>query len=115
MNAPYRPGRRILEIARTDPDRVALVIDGESWSYAELLAAARGIAAQFPVPAEGGEQAVTAVMAQRHVSAYAGILGARLSGHAYVPLNVNHPPARNATILARSRAGRIVCGERAAG
>jgi len=115
MNAPYHPGRRILEIARTDPDRVALVIDGESWSYAELLAAARGIAAQFPVPAEGGEQAVTAVMAQRHVSAYAGILAARLSGHAYVPLNVNHPPARNATILARSRAGRIVCGERAAG
>jgi amino acid adenylation domain-containing protein len=112
--APYRPGRRILEVARTDPDRVALVIDGESWSYAELLAAARSIAVQFPAPRDGDRQPVTAVMAQRHVSAYAGILAARLCGHAYVPLNVNHPPVRNATILARSRAGRIVCGERAA-
>jgi amino acid adenylation domain-containing protein len=114
MNASYRPGRRILDIARSDPDRAALVIDGESWSYAELVTAARSIAAHFPAPRDGDEQPVTAVMAQRHVSAYAGILAARLAGHAYVPLNVNHPPARNATILKRSRAGRIVCGERAA-
>jgi amino acid adenylation domain-containing protein len=114
MNAPYRPGRRILDIARAHPDRLALVVDGESWSYAELIAAARSIAAQFPAPRDGDAQPVTAVMAQRHVSAYAGILAARLSGHAYVPLNVTHPPARNATILGRSGAGRIVCGERSA-
>ena len=47
-NPAYRAGARILEIARGDPERVALVIDGESWSYAELVAAAHDIARQFP-------------------------------------------------------------------
>jgi amino acid adenylation domain-containing protein len=107
----YRAGGRILEIARDDPRRTALVIDGEAWSYAELLAAARTIANAFPSQVDGQAQPVTAVMAQRHVSAYAGILAARLSGHAYVPLNVNHPPARNAKILRRSGASRVICGE----
>jgi non-ribosomal peptide synthetase component F len=52
-------------------------------------------------------------MAQRHISAYAGILAARLSGHAYVPLNVNHPCQRNATVLVNSAAERVICGDRA--
>ena len=110
----YRAGNRILEIARSDPERTALVIDGDSWSYAELVASARQIADQFTDSPEGDRQPITAVMAQRHVSSYAGILAARFSGHAYVPLNVNHPCQRNATILRNSGAQRIVCGDLAA-
>jgi len=112
-NLAYRAGVRILEIAHSDPERAALVIDGESWSYAELVAAAYEIARQFPATHEGEPQAITAVMAQRHISSYAGILAARFSGHAYVPLNVNHPRQRNATILKSSGAQRVVCGTRA--
>jgi len=116
MNAAggYRAGRRILEIAARTPHKCALVIANESWTYAELLAAAGEIAATFPKVEAGSPQAVTAVMAHRHISAYAGILAARLSGHAYVPLNVNHPCQRNATILRNSGAGRVVCGNLAA-
>jgi len=111
----YRPGLRILEIARTYPDRPALIIDGEAWSYGELVAAAAGIAAGFNATSPADPQPVTAVMAQRHVSSYAGILAARLAGHAYVPLNVHHPTQRNATILESAAAQQIVCGERARG
>ena len=107
----YQAGRRILEVAQRAPDRTALIIDGESWSYAELIAAAKQIAGEFPGVQAGAPQPVTAVMAQRHVSAYAGILAARLAGHAYVPLNVNHPCQRNAIILRSSAAERVVCGE----
>jgi len=112
MTSPslYRAGNRILEFARSDPDRTALVIDGESWSYAELVAAAREIAGFLPETREGEPQPITAVMAHRHVSSYAGILAARFSGHAYVPLNVNHPCQRNATILQNSAAHRVICG-----
>lgn len=109
----YRAGRRILDTAAEDPGRIALIIDGESYSYSELVAAAAGIAAAFPDVAADDPQAITAVMAQRHISSYAGILAARLSGHAYVPLNVKHPCQRNARILQSSGARRVVCGERA--
>lgn len=110
---PYQAGARILEVAREHPQRTALVIDSESWTYAELLTAAQEIAANFPDQNTAEPQAITALMAQRHVSSYAGILAARLSGHAYVPLNVNHPCQRNATILKNSGAQRIICGSHA--
>jgi len=110
----YQAGSRILDIARDYPARIALIIDGESWTYGELVAAAIGLAARFGVVGDDEAQPITAVMAQRHVSAYIGILAARFSGHAYVPLNVNHPCQRNATILKSSGAQRVVCGEFAA-
>jgi len=110
----YRAGSRILKVARDHPYRTALIVDGETWSYAELLAAAQDIAQQFPRSSAGEAQAVTAVMAHRHISSYAGILAARLAGHAYVPINVNHPCQRNATIFRNSAANQIICGARAA-
>lgn len=106
----YRAGRRILDIAHDEPSRPALVIDDEAWTYGELIAAASQLAGRFPGEAEGGMQPITAVMAQRHVSSYLGILAARLCGHAYVPLNVHHPCQRNATILKKSGAMRVICG-----
>jgi non-ribosomal peptide synthetase component F len=80
----------------------------------ELVAAALGVAGHFSTVFDDEPQPVTAVMAQRHVSSYVGILAARFSGHAYVPLNVNHPCQRNATILKSSGAQRVICGEFAA-
>lgn len=106
---PYHAGAAILNVARNFPDRTALIIDSESWSYAELLGAAAQVAEQFDTTASA-DQPITAVMAQRHVSSYVGILAARLSGHAYVPLNTNHPCERNATILRNSGAQRVICG-----
>ena len=92
----YQAGRRILDLAQNDPSRTALIVDRETWSYGELVAAASALAANFPPQDDGNPQPITAIMAQRHASSYVGILAARLAGHAYVPLNVNHPCQRNA-------------------
>ena len=86
-----RVSERVLETARNNPDRIALVIDGESWSYAELVAAALAVARQLPKVAASENQAITAIMVDRRVSSYVAILAARLSGYAYVPLNVSAP------------------------
>ena len=40
----YRAARRILDIAASDPTRPALIIDDETWSYGELVAAASRLA-----------------------------------------------------------------------
>ncbi|MEM7431451.1 MAG: non-ribosomal peptide synthetase [Pseudomonadota bacterium] len=108
----YRAGRRILKNAEKLGDSIALVIDGERYRYSEMINAAQQLVAQFEAPA--AEQPITAVMAGRHVSSYVGILAARLAGHAYVPLNVNHPPDRNARIMTLSGATTVICGEQAA-
>ena len=70
--AAYRAGRRILDTALNQPGRTALVIDDETWSYGELVGAAGLIAARIE-PEASASQPITAVMAQRHVSSYAGI------------------------------------------
>ncbi|MBX7249191.1 MAG: non-ribosomal peptide synthetase [Caulobacteraceae bacterium] len=106
--------RRIAERALAAPDSPALVVGGETWTYAELFAAARSLADQVPAAAEGEPAPVMAFMAHREASSYVAILACLLSGHTYVPLNVDHPHQRNLTVLRKSRAARIVCGERAA-
>ena len=109
-----RVSEHVLETARIHPDRIALVIDDESWSYAELVSAALHVARQLPKVAADDQQAITAIMVDRHVSSYVAILAARLSGYAYVPLNVNHPCSRNATILESCAARSVICGSLAA-
>ncbi len=110
-SADYQASERILAQAQTRGDAPALIIDGETWTYAELVTAAASVARRLSH--SGDTQSVIAVMAGRHVSSYIGILAIRLSGHAYVPLNVNHPAERNARILAMSGATQVICGERA--
>src|SRR5262249_11764939 len=45
---------------------------------------------------------------------YAGVLGALMRGHGYVPLNPNFPVARTREMLDRSGAGTVIVGEEAA-
>jgi len=100
-------------IASLAGDRPALTIDGETWSYTELLAAAESLAATLePFESEGGRPA-TAFMAQRHASSYVAVLACLMRGHAWVPVNVEHPDQRNLAVLKKSGARRIVCGGRA--
>lgn len=109
----YRPGRRLLEAARKRPDDTALIVDDESWSYRDLVGAARGLAGRLATVRDGDAQPTTAVMAYRHASSYLGMLAARLAGHAMLPIAANHPPARNAALLRRANARQIICGQRA--
>ena len=109
----YLPGGRLVEVARKWPHEAALIVDGEQWSYRELLGAARILADRLAPTRHGEPQPVTAVMAHRHLSSYVGILAARLSGHAFVPIAVDQPPARNAALLLTANVRQVVCGDRA--
>jgi amino acid adenylation domain-containing protein len=57
-------------------------------------------------PADGPP--LTAVLAHRSVTAFAGILGALASGHGYVPLNPGFPTTRNRGMLTRAACGAVV-------
>lgn len=107
------PGQRLPDLASrlataagTHAARPALVVDGESWSYERLFAAAAALASRLPPG-----QPVVAVYAARHASAYVAILASVLAGGTYVPLNCRFPEARNREILRRSGASVLLCGD----
>jgi amino acid adenylation domain-containing protein len=88
--------------AAQSPDRLALEIEGRPLSYGELARHAKAIAATLLEHAQDEEPPLTAVLAHRSVTAFAGVLGVLARGHGYVPLNPGFPPARNRAMLERS-------------
>ena len=90
------------------PQRPALVVGSESWSYEELLDAAAAIAALLREHTPGDSPPWTAVFAHRSFAAFAGVLGALLRGHGYVPLNRKFPVARTRAMFSRSRCRAVV-------
>jgi amino acid adenylation domain-containing protein len=88
-------------------DRPALEIGGTAWSYAELRRRASGLAAALE-PGPSGEPPLTAVFGHRTPSAFAGILGALLRGHGYVPLNPQFPADRTRAMIERSGCRSLV-------
>lgn len=106
--------RRIVAHAEGEgADRPALTVDGETWTYARFVAAASSLAAALRAGAAGEESPATAFMAQRNVSSYVAVLACLMAGHAWVPVNVEHPDARNLAVLRKSKARLMVCGGRA--
>src|SRR5262245_56128413 len=83
------------------PERVALVAEGQSLTYAELSTRARALAATLK-RIDVGDRRQTAVFADRSVTAFAGILGSLMAGHAYVPLNPNFPVAKTRQMLEKA-------------
>ncbi|GAB4217232.1 MAG: D-alanine--poly(phosphoribitol) ligase [Sandaracinaceae bacterium] len=92
------------------PERPALVVENRSVTYAELGALARRIAATLLAHArhEVAAPALTAVFGHRHLEAFAGVLGALLRGHGYVPLNPIFPADRTRAMLVRSSVSAVV-------
>ncbi len=90
------------------PDHGALHVDGEELSYATLHDDARRIAAVINGEAAPTSPALVAIFAYRSRAAYAGVLGALLSGHGYVPLNRTFPTERTRAMLTRSGCSAIV-------
>ena len=93
------------------PERPALIAAGETVSYAELRERALRIAAT--IQARRGEPgpALTAVFGYRSPTAYAGILGALMSGHGYVPLNRTFPALRTLRMLQSAGCRSLVVDE----
>jgi non-ribosomal peptide synthetase component F len=76
------------------PQRPALVVGTESWSYEELFEAAAVISALLREHTREDGPPWTAVFAHRSFVAFAGVLGSLLRGHGYVPLNRRFPVRR---------------------
>ncbi|MFB1485125.1 amino acid adenylation domain-containing protein [Corallococcus sp. RDP092CA] len=80
------------------PDCPALLLEEQSWSYAELDAMARRWAGLL-LKASGGMPARVGVLADRGLTAYVGILASLYAGAAFVPLNRKFPAVRTRTML----------------
>ncbi len=96
------------------PERVALEVDGEALSYAELGARAGGVAETLRRHVPAGGPRLTAVFGQRSSGVYAGVLAALLRGDGYVPLNPAFPAERTRAMLERSGCRAVIVDEHGA-
>jgi amino acid adenylation domain-containing protein len=94
---------------RTHPDRIALSIGQQEWSYAQLEDHASAIAGWCERNTPEGAR--IAVHGRKDMIAYVAILGILRSGRSYVPLHPDHPPARWRTVIERSGAVACIAGE----
>ncbi len=97
-----------LSSAEAHPERPALEVAGVRLTYAELRDRAAAIAATLADRAIVGDVPLTAVLGARSTVAFAGVLGALLRGHGYVPLNPRFPAERNRAMLERSGCRALV-------
>jgi D-alanine--poly(phosphoribitol) ligase subunit 1 len=79
------------------PERLALVVNSQSYSYGRLAGTAQGVARRIPRPS--GRRAHIGVLASRTLEAYAGVLGSLWAGAAYVPISPSLPDDRLIQIL----------------
>jgi amino acid adenylation domain-containing protein len=94
--------------AAESPDRPALEVDGVALTYGELAARAGAIAAALLEHGRGADPPLTAVLAHRSVTAFAGVLGSLARGHGYVPLHPGFPKARNRAMLDRAGCEAVI-------
>ncbi len=90
------------------PQRPAIVADGVSLSYSDLLDSALRIASTLQSLPDHSHTPLTAVFAYRSPTAFAGVLGALLAGNGYVPLNRTFPIERTQLMFERSECRSIV-------
>ncbi|WP_328454613.1 amino acid adenylation domain-containing protein [Amycolatopsis sp. NBC_00438] len=101
----------VLDQARRTPDALAVRQGAERLTYAELVAAAWGVAALLRERGAGVETRV-GVCAHRRPALIATVLGVLLSGGCYVPLDPGGPRARLAGIAADAEV-KLVIGDAA--
>jgi amino acid adenylation domain-containing protein len=94
------------------PDKIALVVDGENYSYSELASFAGRVAAWLQaVEPERMLGARVGVLTSRTLDTFAGILGACWAGASYVPINAKLPAGRLANVLAGAKLEALVVDE----
>ena len=109
--ADYGPELRLdrlfaIQAART-PERPAVALDGRSWTFAELEAAAARIARRLR--REGVEiETPVALVVERSFEMVAGMLGILASGGCFVPVDPEHPAERIAEVIEAGSAYRVL-------
>jgi acyl-CoA synthetase (AMP-forming)/AMP-acid ligase II len=95
----------LLEMAaEAEPDRIGLVCDGKRWSYADLLAAARGACEM--IEASGASH--VALLDESSEAAVIALFGSGMAGVPYCPLNYRLADADLAALLDRIAPALIV-------
>lgn len=89
---------RLLDQADRTPDAVALIDGDRTVTFGELVARARGVAAELRSRGVGPETPV-GVAIPRSIEMVVAVVGIVLSGGAYVPLDPRYPPHRLALML----------------
>jgi amino acid adenylation domain-containing protein len=97
-----------LESVNIFPDRPALEVDRRTYTYSELLEVAKSFAAVLDIHAVADEPALTAILALRSRTAFAGIVAALIRGHGYVPLNRSYPPSRTELMLRQTACRAVI-------
>ena len=90
------------------PHRPALDVGEQTLTYGDLRDRAASLAATLQVRTPSGGSPMTAVLADRSTTAFAGILGSLLAGRAYVPLNPNFPPVRTRWMLQQAECRSLI-------
>ncbi len=90
-----------LDRVKKRPDRLALHVGDENYTYAEIALRAGQMAGWLAGIRRERELRV-GILGSRSVEVYTGILGALWSGCAFVPLNPKFPQARLRSMIARS-------------
>ncbi len=93
-----------------DPERVALVTEGETWTYGRLEGEANRIAHRLAGLGVGPETRV-GLSIERSPEMVAALLGILKAGGAFVPLDTSYPRERIAFMLADSRCAVVVTSE----
>jgi non-ribosomal peptide synthetase component F len=97
-----------LESSARFPNRGAIEIAGHEVSYQQLAQRAKRLAATLQEAGGHGAVPLTGIFAYRSETAYAGVLGALMAGHGYVPLNRTFPVDRTRSMLQRSMCRSLV-------
>jgi amino acid adenylation domain-containing protein len=88
----------ISSVARLKPDAPAIFFGDEAWTHGELKERANRLAHRLAAFGAGAERCI-AVALRRSPEAIMAILAVLKSGSAFVPINPDHPPARNSLVL----------------
>src|SRR5205823_8231462 len=97
-----------LESSARFPNHSAIEVAGHEVSYQHLAQRAKRLAATLQEALGHGAVPLTGIFAYRSETAYAGVLGALMAGHGYVPLNRTFPVDRTRSMLQRSMCQSVV-------
>jgi amino acid adenylation domain-containing protein len=92
----------------------AVEVGGQQTAYETLAGRAKSIGATVRKAAPLADIPLTAVFGYRSETTYAGVIGALMAGHGYVPLNPTFPIDRTKFMLERSMCRSIVVDARSA-
>ena len=104
--------QQFFDVSKRLPERPALEVGGERFSYEQLRQRAATVGAaltDFEAPT-----GLVGVLGHRSVCAFAGILGTLWAGHGYVPLNPGFPIDRTRSMILRSGIRTVIVEPEAA-